>query len=328
MADNFALDLQRLRWVGRDLMRPECVLATAGGDLYCADWRGGVVHIDAAGGQRTYGGGAEVSADYMPNGIALLRDGSFLVANLGHLGGVWRQWRDGRREPWLMDVDGHALPPVNFVWLDAQERVWLTVMFKHAPEGGHTFQNRTPAGVLVRVDNVDAPASARVAREDLFTPNECRISLDGRSMFVNETFVSRVVRYDLAPDGTVGAREVLAQFDELTLPDGLSLDSEGALWVTAVGTNRILRVLPDGRWQQLCEDYQPDHMQAVRQAVADGTLSRPLLYANPGATLPNVTSIAFGGADLRTAYVGSVSGSAIAVFNTPVAGAAPVHWQW
>jgi sugar lactone lactonase YvrE len=328
MADTCALDLQRLRWVGRDLMRPECVLATAAGDLYCADWRGGVVHIDATGAQRTYGGAAEVSADYVPNGIALLRDGSFLVANLGTRGGVWRQWRDGRREPWLMSVDGHALPPVNFVWLDAQERVWLTVMFKHAPDGGHTFQNTTPAGFLVRIDHVDAPHTARVAREGLFTPNECRISADGRSLYVNETFVRRVVRYELDANGQVGARHVLAQFDELTLPDGLSLDAEGALWITCVGSNRILRVSPEGMVSTLCEDYDPAHLRQVVQAVADGTLNRPLLYANPGATLPNVTSIAFGGPDLRTAYVGSVSGTALAVFDSPVAGAAPVHWHW
>ena len=69
-------------------------------------------------------------------------------------------------------------------------------------------------------------------------------------------------------------------------------------------------------------------MRRVRAAIADGSLNRDLLYRNPARVLPNVTSIAWGGPDLRTAYVGSVSGRSIATFASPVAGARPVHWDW
>jgi hypothetical protein len=34
------IDLDQVRFLGAGLVRPECVLATASGDLYAADWRG------------------------------------------------------------------------------------------------------------------------------------------------------------------------------------------------------------------------------------------------------------------------------------------------
>ncbi|MDB5849762.1 MAG: hypothetical protein JWP29_3514 [Rhodoferax sp.] len=330
MTQEFQLDLDQVSFVGRDLMRPECVLATRAGTLYCPDWRGGVQRIDADGTQTRIGcAERREDTDFMPNGIALLRDGSLLVANLGAEGGVWRLHADGRREPWLTEIAGERLPAVNFVWLDDRERVWITVMFSSHPGAGrHHFRSDIGDGFIAVIDSVDRPSSARVAARGLFTPNECRIALDGRSMCINETFSHRVVAYALAPDGSLADRRVLAQFDDDTLPDGLSLDAEGGLWITAVASNRVIRVMPDGRWHQVAEDTEAGHMARVRAAVADNTLDRTLLYQNPARVLPNVTSIAFGGADLRTAYVGSVSGTAIAVFRAPVAGVPPVHWNW
>ncbi len=330
MAAPFVLDLDQVDFVGHDLMRPECVLATRAGRLYASDWRGGVAVVEPDGRQHAFGNAARrEDARLMPNGIALLRDGSLLVANLGAEGGVWRLWPDGRCVPWLTEVSGWRLPAVNFVWLDAQERVWMTVMFRsHPGAGAQRFRADLGDGCVVLADHVDQPGGARIVAEGLFTPNECRIALDGASLAVNETFSHRIVRYALRPDGSLHTRDVLAQFDEGTLPDGLSLDVEGGLWITGVAANRILRVLPDGRWHQVAEDHDPAHLARVCAAVRDGTLERELLYRNPARVLPNVTSIAFGGPHLRTAYVGSVSGTRIARFAAPVAGVPPAHWDW
>ena len=330
MSRSFQLDLGQVDFIGTDLMRPECVLATRGGHLYASDWRGGVAHLSPDGTQRFIGcAPSRAEARLMPNGIALLRDHSLLVANLGDEGGVWRLFPDGHYEPWLTEVSGQRLPAVNFVWLDDQERVWMTVMFRSHPGAGqHKFRADLGDGYVILADGVEQPQSARVVAEGLFTPNECRIALDGKSLVVNETFSNRVVRYALRPDGSLGARDVLAQFDEDTLPDGLTLDVEGGMWVTGIAANRFVRVMPDGSWTQLSQDVNPDHMRAVREAIRDGTLDRALLYSNPATVLPNITSVAFGGDDLRIAYVGSVSGRSIARFHAPVAGVPPVHWSW
>jgi sugar lactone lactonase YvrE len=335
MTDNcdmelFRLDLDQVRFTGRDLLRPECVLATRAGRLYCSDWRGGVVRIDGDGSQYPIGcAGRREDTDFMPNGIALLRDGSLLVANLGPAGGVWRLYPDGQREPWLREITGEKVPAVNFVWLDDQERIWITVMFRSHPDAGRQrFRADLADGYIALIEHLDRPQSARIVADDLFTPNECRISLDGRWLYLNETFQNRLVRFALHDDGSLGEREVVVQFDKQTLPDGLTLDAEGGFWLTGIAANRIIRVLSDGSWHQVIEDSDPAHMQAVLQAIEDGSLNRDLLYDNHARVLPNVTSIAFAGPDLRTACIGSVSGTQLAVFQSPVAGAAPVHWDW
>ena len=326
----FALDLASVTFVGEGLQRPECVLATRDGTLHVPDWRGGVVRIDPDGRQTAIGcAPTKEEARFLPNGIVLVRDGSYLFANLGVDGGIWRLYADGHCEPWLTTVDGAALPAVNFVWMDDRERIWFTVMFRsHVGAGRHGFRADIADAYVGLVDSVERPHTARIAGEGVFTANECRIGLDGRHLYVNETFASRLCRFALADDGTLGPREVFAQFDEDTFPDGLTLDAEGALWVTGVGANKIVRVQRDGTWQIVAEDLDRAHMDAIRAAVRDGTLGRALLYDNHARVLPNVTSLAFGGPDLRTAFMGSVSGTRIAVFRSPVAGAAPVHWRW
>jgi streptogramin lyase len=95
------IDLDQVRFLGSGLVRPECVLATKAGDLYSADWRGGVAHLRPDGTQALYAGTtADLPEGARPNGIALERDGSFLFAHLGaDLGGVWRIDRRGRSRP-------------------------------------------------------------------------------------------------------------------------------------------------------------------------------------------------------------------------------------
>jgi streptogramin lyase len=100
---NPAIPLSAVTLIGQGLSRPECVLATEKGDIYTADWRGGVAHIRPDGAQTLYlGATADVPEGLRPNGIALEPDGSFLLANLGsEIGGVWRLDRTGQVWPVL-----------------------------------------------------------------------------------------------------------------------------------------------------------------------------------------------------------------------------------
>ena len=83
--------LDAAQWRGAGLVRPECVLATARGDVFTADWRGGVAHLLPDGSQRLYLGQPLDGEPLKPNGIALCRDGSFLLTHLGaEQGGVFR----------------------------------------------------------------------------------------------------------------------------------------------------------------------------------------------------------------------------------------------
>jgi hypothetical protein len=41
-----------------------------------------------------------------------------------------------------------------------------------------------------------------------------------------------------------------------------------------------------------------------------------------------VSSLAFGGPDGRTAYLGCLLSDSLATFRTPVRGLPPPHWSW
>ena len=44
--------------------------------------------------------------------------------------------------------------------------------------------------------------------------------------------------------------------------------------------------------------------------------------------LKNIASVAFGGPDLKTVYLGNLAGEMIATFKSPIAGAEPAQWRF
>ena len=80
-----------IQFIGAGLQRPECILATASGKLFMSDRRGGIMVIAPDARQHLLG-----KSDLVPNGIALQRDGSFLVANLGTEGAFGASARTAR----------------------------------------------------------------------------------------------------------------------------------------------------------------------------------------------------------------------------------------
>src|SRR6185369_9890031 len=135
MTDVTPLGLDALQHVGTSLQRPECVIATKRGDLFVGDKRGGVTRIAPDGRTELFvPKPGSLPMTLHPNGIALERAGSFLIAHLGDdAGGVYRLFRDGRVEAVLTQLDGDSLPAVNFVLVDAQDRIWVTISTRKRP---------------------------------------------------------------------------------------------------------------------------------------------------------------------------------------------------
>ena len=318
------LPLDSLRFIGKGLNRPECVLATARGDLYAADWRGGVAQIAPDGSHVLYAGKLPGDRPLRPNGIALRRSGSFLLADLGDKeGGVFELFRDGRVAPFLVEVDGVELPPTNFVAEDAAGRVWVTVSTRKSPRS-LDYRPDCASGFIVLAD----AKGARIVADGIGYTNEAIVSPDGVWLYVNETFGRRLSRLPIRPDGSLGAKEVVTAFGKGTYPDGLTFDAQGHVWITSIVSNRVIRVAPNGAQQLVLEDADPAHVEECEAAYVSGTLGRPHLDKVTGRLLRNVSSLAFGGADLRTAYLGCLLGDSIAVFDSPVAGHPPAHWRY
>lgn len=134
---------------------------------------------------------------------------------------------------------------------------------------------REPTGVLYRLD---PDFSCRPMRTGFAVPNSLAWSPDGTRMYFADTEAQTIWRYayDL-DDATFADERVFVDLrSSMARPDGATVDAEGCLWSAEVVTGRVVRYAPDGR-----------------ELAA---------YALP---VSRVTSLTFGGADLRTLYITS-----------------------
>ena len=317
------VSLTDLRFFGAGLRRPECVLATARGEVYTGDWRGGVALTGPDGDQSLFVAKLSCGRKLRPNGIALRADGSFLLADLGdEIGGVFRMDRTGNVEPLVEEVDGVTLPPSNFVVEDGK-RLWLTISTRHRPRA-LAYRSDVADGFIVVMDE----RGARIVADGLGYTNEAVPSPDGEWLYVNETFARRLTRFRIGRDGSLSARETVTSFGHGTFPDGLTFDAEGGVWITSIVSNRVIRIASDGSQTLMLEDADLAHLEWVEHAFLDGKMGRPHLDHAGGRVLKNISSLAFGGADLRTAYLGCLLGDRIASFRSSVAGHPPRHWTY
>lgn len=308
-----------LSQIGRGLNRPECVLAARDGSLYTGDWTLGIARIAPDG---TTGPAIEadlIAQGFRPNGIALTADGDFLFANMGKEGGVWRVGRRGEARPFATELDGTPIPRTNFVLVDG-DRAWITISSLGRKHDHFTAEENTGQILLVQDGKVT------VAADGLNWTNELRLSPDRKHLFVNETFACRTTRYDVAADGLL-SNPVRITYPEDTYPDGMAVDAEGALWIVCVISNRLIRIAPDMTWTVVFEDVDRSELDAIASAHAEGRLTWDQISHSRGSRVSNLSSIAFGGPDLKTLYLGGLGNREVQVLWSPVAGMPMEHWR-
>lgn len=134
-----------------------------------------------------------------------------------------------------------------------------------------------PEGRLYRLD---ADGTYATVDAGFYCSNGIDWSPDGRWMYFVDSRVDRIYRYEFeVSTGAVLDREVFADTTDLPgIPDGLRVDAEGYVWCAFWDGAHITRFTPAGHVAEV-----------VRVPV------------------PRPTSLAFGGADLRTMYITSAS---------------------
>jgi sugar lactone lactonase YvrE len=151
--------------------------------------------------------------------------------------------------------------------LDRQGRFWAGTM---------DDSERTDSGTLYRVDSdrgiTAVDGQYRVTNGPAFSP-------DGRTMYHNDSARQVTYRFELDADGTPRGRKVFLQFGKGEgFPDGMTVDSEGCLWIAFWDGWCIRRYSSAGEW-----------LETIRMPV-----QRP-------------TSCTFGGRDLDRLYITSAS---------------------
>jgi len=311
----------KLDFHGEHLSRPESVLVTANGGVFVSDHEAGVLELGSS--RRPLVGPPK---DFVPNGFALLKGGDFLIANLGGEGGVWRLDATRSPSPFLMEVERQSMRNTNFVMLDHKGRLWITVCTRQTPRE-LAFDRRIADGYVAVIDE----HGARVVADQLAFANECRIHPGGEWLYVNESVGRRLVRFrihEVSGRATLGPKECVHEFGDGDFPDGLAFDCLGGVWVACVISNRVLRISPGGEKQVILDDSDPELNARAEADYATFGVAKSVFEMGMSRGLRNVCSVAFGGADLRTVYLGSLGGDRLASFRSEVAGHELAHWQF
>lgn len=92
--------------------------------------------------------------------------------------------------------------------------------------------------------------------------------------------------------------------------------------------DRIFALTPERDLRILLDDDRGSAAgKALMAAFARDEATPELMLACGGTIAPWFASITFGGPDLNTAYIGSLRGSRIPSFRSPVAGLPMAHWH-
>lgn len=91
---------------------------------------------------------------------------------------------------------------------------------------------------------VEPNGEARAVGTPLLFPNGSVVTPDGKTLLVAETLGSRISAFDIAPNGDLSRHRIWAQLE--SVPDGMCLDAEGAVWVALPAAGQVLRVVEGG----------------------------------------------------------------------------------
>lgn len=321
--NNFTVDQSTIQYFGKGLVRPECVIAEKNGDLWTSDGRGGICHILSDGTQKFIPQkiDGEKVQNSLPNGLAMLKDGSFAVANMGTRR-LEHMSRSGDSSVLCDNFEGRPLGLVNFVLVGPNDNLWFTVSTRKN-EFMDGFRKDTSDGYIGVFDG----NSVRIIASNLSFPNEIRFDSRNEYLYVAETTGKRVRRFKILDEFKLGEPE---QFGPLSLgdgfPDGIAFDEKDNLWIAMVVAEKVIVITADQQVQKIMDDGNFSEIRKVEENFAAGNLLRDQMVAAKGLIAPLISSIAFGGEDLKTVYLGCLAGGQIASFSSPVAGQPMEHW--
>lgn len=207
-------------------------------------------------------------------------------------GGDARHWTAPAQVGWILPTDDGLFAVGLQTGVHRFDPADGSFVLLHAPEAalpGNRQNDATvaPDGAIWfgSMDDGEAQESGRFYRlykglcadsglPSVSITNGPAVSADGRTLYHTDTLGKRIWRSSLSEDGAVQETGLFVEIEDgAGYPDGPTMDAEGCLWTGLYGGWTARRYDPAGKM-----------MQEVRFPVS------------------NITKIAFGGPDLRTAY--------------------------
>jgi gluconolactonase len=332
---DFHVEPTDIQYIGKDLQRPECILAETDGTLWAADARGGVVKILPNGEQKiitqSFGASfAQASDDAtrftegtLPNGLAFADNGDILISNFG-TDVLEVMSRDGTTKLLYDNIDGEPIGKVNFVLRDSQNRIWLTISTRIK----NWMEAMSPNVADGYIALVDGKGIRTVAEGFRFT-NEIRLDAKEEYLYIVETTGQCISRMKVGSDGSLSNKEIFGptKLGRFGFPDGIAFDAYGNLWGTLIMAEQIFALTPEGDFHVILDDGNEKASLDLEKAFVEDRLTPDDMLKAGGTIAPWFASVTFGGPDLKTVYIGSLRGTRIPYFQSPVAGLPMVHWR-
>jgi sugar lactone lactonase YvrE len=210
--------------------------------------------------------------------LALTDREDVLVVVLGSRVILWEPATDARHDPFFL-LDGWPAVRLNDARCDPRGSLWIGSMRNNVNADGSSSEAGGQDGILVRVD---PDGKATTWRKGVGIANTLAWSPDRRRFYFGDTLANVIWIYDYdSSTGAISNERPFLQGFARGFPDGSAMDSEGYLWNCRFYGNCIVRVAPDGKIDRVVE-----------------------------MPVKNITTCAFGGADLTTLLVTTASAGA------------------
>ena len=237
---------------------PESPVFGRDGDLYLVNFKDTVINKVSPKGKVSI----VVDVGAYNNGAIFDRAGNLYIASSG-LGAILMLDTAKKLKTESSTSDGDSLLGPNDMAWDNAGRLYFT-----DPKGS------SEGNLIGGVHYIGKDGVTHRFAGGLAYPNGIAFSLDKKYLYITETSMNRLLRYDVHADGTAGARKVIFDFPKDSVPDGMKIDAEGNFWVAVHSLGEIWRISPSG--------------------ARLGTVKLPTRY---------VTNLVFGGPDMKTMYV-------------------------
>ncbi len=232
-------------------------------------------------------GRIEFEIDDRPSGLGWMPDGSMLIVSM-----TKRQLL--RRAPSgeisvHADLGGVAGFHCNDMVVDAEGRAYVgnfgfDLDAEMLARGVDAVIAEHPTANLACVE---PDGTVGVAAEAMHFPNGPVITPDGKRLIVGETLAGALTAFDIAPGGALGNRRLWASTWP-RVPDGITLDGEGAIWIANPIAPECVRIAEGGEVLEVVDTGQPCYacmlggddgrtlfMLTARTSIADQAAQAP-----------------------------------------------------
>jgi len=260
-----AEDTKGWELVAENLSFPEGPAWDFKGALYFSNCKGGyITKVDSTGAKVFLRADDDPFTFEKTNGMTFGKDGALYACDFGR-GAILRIEIGGASTVYAGGFADKRFSTTNDLAFDPQGNLWFSDPKSHGKEmekgDGRLFRRRADTGEV------------ELMRTALHFPNGLCFTADGKTLYLAESALSRVLKFAVHEDGSLSEPKVFAELPHSD-PDGMALDVEGNLYVAHFGGGCVRVYAPDGTEREVIEV--------------------------PGQ---NVSNVEFAGDDLRTLYV-------------------------